>query len=93
VRLVVRGDPEAVSFLVEDDGIGMAPDVLARAGEPFFTTKGPNAGMGLGVFLARGVAESLGGALALESVQGRGTTVTLRVPRAPGRPRTAGGAP
>lgn len=65
---------------VVDRGRGMTPDVLARAGEPFFTTKngdGLGRGMGLGLFLARVVLERLGGDLALESAAGRGTTVTL----------------
>ena len=65
---------------VADRGRGMTPDVLARAGEPFFTTKngdGLGRGMGLGLFLARIVLERLGGDLALDSTAGRGTTVTI----------------
>src|SRR5262249_11724279 len=52
---------------VRDHGAGMAPDVLARAGEPFFTTKAPGTGMGLGIFLARATMERLGGSLELAS--------------------------
>jgi two-component system sensor histidine kinase RegB len=70
---------------VEDRGSGMPPDVLARAGEPFFTTKN-GGGMGLGLFLARVVLERIGGALELDSTVGRGTTATLLLPAAePGR--------
>jgi two-component system sensor histidine kinase RegB len=68
---------------VQDRGAGMAPDVLAHAGEPFFTTKnggGITRGMGLGLFLARVVLERLGGELLLDSAAGRGTTVTLVLP-------------
>jgi two-component system sensor histidine kinase RegB len=65
---------------VSDEGRGMAPDVLARAGEPFFTTKGTGEGMGLGLFLARTFAEQLGGGLTLTSTPGVGTQVELRWP-------------
>jgi len=68
---------------VRDRGPGMTPEVLARAGEPFFTTKnddGRDRGMGLGLFLARAVAERLGGDLAIESAAGRGTDVALTLP-------------
>ena len=65
---------------IEDDGHGMSPEVLARVDEPFFTTKPPGHGFGLGVFLARSVVEQLGGALDISSVEEVGTTVTLRLP-------------
>jgi two-component system sensor histidine kinase RegB len=63
-----------------DQGKGMAPEVLARVGEPFFTTKEPGRGMGLGLFLARAVVESVGGTLAIDSRTGGGTTVSVIVP-------------
>ena len=62
----------------------MAADVLSRVGEPFFTTKGPGAGMGLGVFLARTVLASLGGELEFASRPGRGTTARVRLPAVAG---------
>ena len=68
---------------VVDRGVGMAPEVLARAGEPFFTTKsaeGAGHGMGLGLFLARVLLERLGGSVEIESTPGGGTTVTLLLP-------------
>ena len=64
---------------VTDSGPGMSPEVLQRAEEPFFTTKGSR-GMGLGLFLARTVTEELGGGLQIASELGRGTEVTLRLP-------------
>jgi len=65
---------------VSDHGSGMAPQVLARAGEPFFTTKAPGRGMGLGLFLTRAVVERLGGQFRIDSDPGRGTTAVLALP-------------
>jgi two-component system, sensor histidine kinase RegB len=56
---------------------------LARAGEPFFTTKPTGSGMGLGLFLARSLVEKVGGRLAIASQPGRGTTVSVVLPCAP----------
>jgi two-component system sensor histidine kinase RegB len=70
---------DAVRFEVRDDGSGMSSDVLARVGEPFFTTRAPGEGMGLGLFLARALAERLGGRLWLESAPQQGTTAFLEV--------------
>lgn len=71
------GDAE---ITVEDRGAGIPRDVLDRIGEPFFTTKQPGRGMGLGVFLARTFVESRGGALVIESTAGVGTRAIVRVP-------------
>jgi two-component system sensor histidine kinase RegB len=60
--------------------LAIPADVLARVGEPFFTTKQPGRGMGLGVFLARAFVESRGGALVIESDPGRGTRAEVRLP-------------
>ena len=67
---------------VLDRGVGMDSDTLSKAGEPFFTTKEPGRGMGLGLFLARTYAESLGGKLEVDSALGRGTKATLALPLA-----------
>lgn len=65
---------------VRDNGCGAPPEVAARAGEPFFTTKGPGRGMGLGLFLVRTFAERLRGHLAHRFRPGRGTEVEIRLP-------------
>ncbi len=65
---------------VEDRGAGMSPEVLARIGEPFFTTKDPGQGSGLGVYIARTLAEQLGGALEVLSQPGQGTTARITIP-------------
>jgi signal transduction histidine kinase len=68
---------------VTDDGAGMPPEVLRRAFEPFFSTKGEGKGSGLGLPVARALIESLGGELRLESRPGQGTTATLTLPESP----------
>ncbi len=69
-----------VRLSVTDTGTGMTEEVLARAAEPFFTTKPPGEGTGLGLALAHELAEQTGGSLEISSTPGRGTTVTLRLP-------------
>ncbi|CAH2603148.1 Histidine kinase [Rhodovastum atsumiense] len=65
---------------VTDTGTGMDAATLARAGEPFFTTKPLGIGTGLGLPMARGFAEQSGGALQIDTKPGEGTTVTLWLP-------------
>lgn len=65
---------------VEDRGSGIPRPLLPRVGEPFFTTKQPGRGLGLGVFLVRAFVESRGGELTIESTQGVGTSAHMRIP-------------
>jgi anti-sigma regulatory factor (Ser/Thr protein kinase) len=71
-----------VEMAIRDDGIGMAPDVLARACEPYFTTKPPGRGTGLGLAVCDGLVRQLGGRLTVESELGVGTCVRVRLPQA-----------
>ncbi|MGE0755594.1 MAG: sensor histidine kinase [Pirellulaceae bacterium] len=80
VELTARRAAQGILLMVRDRGPGMTPDVLARAGDPFFTTKEPGKGMGLGLFLARNVIERIGGRLHIDSVPGTGTTVAIELP-------------
>jgi two-component system sensor histidine kinase RegB len=80
IRVEVAQSGAEVAFSVVDEGPGMTDVVLARATEPFFTTKPRGEGMGLGLFLAQSVAQQLGGRLELESAQGRGTRSKLVLP-------------
>jgi two-component system sensor histidine kinase RegB len=80
VRVIVAQRNAAVRFEVRDDGTGMSPDVMARAGEPFYTTRPAGSGFGLGLFLVRTFADKWGGEFQLSSTAGAGTTVTLDLP-------------
>jgi signal transduction histidine kinase len=71
-----------VMVTVRDTGLGMLPEVKARAFEPFFTTKGPGAGSGLGLSQVFGTARQSGGDVQIESDPGKGTAVSVFLPRA-----------
>ncbi|SED71035.1 His Kinase A (phospho-acceptor) domain-containing protein [Rhizobiales bacterium GAS191] len=71
---------EYVALFVVDSGRGMTPAVLERAIEPFFTTKPPDQGSGLGLSMVHSFASQSGGALTMASTPGRGTRVTLHLP-------------
>lgn len=75
-----------IILIIADRGSGMDAQLLARIGEPFFTTKAPGRGMGLGMFLARAVIEGVGGTLSLQSELGKGTTARVTLPLSPGAP-------
>jgi PAS domain S-box-containing protein len=72
-----------VRLSITDDGLGMDAATLARATEPFFTTKGVGKGTGLGLSMVHGIAQQSGGALQLESSPTEGTTVSIYLPVAP----------
>lgn len=65
---------------LSDDGVGMEPSVLARAVEPFFTTRGDGHGTGLGLSAVHGMARQAGGQLSLYSEPGVGTTARIYLP-------------
>ncbi len=73
-----------VAMTLSDTGTGMTTDVLARAFEPFYTTKEVGRGSGLGLSQVYGFAKQSGGAALIDSEPGRGTSVTLLLPRATG---------
>jgi signal transduction histidine kinase len=75
----IRSEADQVRISVHDDGPGMAAEDLERAFEPFFSTK--EEGTGLGLPIARRIAQAHGGDLAIESAPGRGTAVHVLLPR------------
>ncbi|GLR47560.1 response regulator [Sphingomonas astaxanthinifaciens] len=81
--LIIRAEHEGerVAIRVIDHGVGMSADVAQRALEPFFTTKGPGQGTGLGLSMAYGVALAAGGELSIDSRIGEGTVVTFLLPK------------
>lgn len=85
VVVSAHSDEGGCRIVVADHGSGMSEDVARRAAEPFFTTKPVGEGMGLGLYLAQDLARRAGGLLAIDSVPGRGTQVTLLLPRGLGR--------
>lgn len=84
VELSVFAEPRdavaGVRFVARDTGVGIAPEILPQIFDPFFTTKPEGEGTGLGLSLAREIASTHGGQLAVESVVGQGTTMSLWLP-------------
>ena len=80
VRVTGETKPGVLRFIVKDSGMGMPGAVLHRIAEPFYTTKPPEKGMGLGIFLARTFAEDMGGTLVFDSQVNQGTTAILELP-------------
>jgi two-component system, NtrC family, sensor kinase len=75
-------DRDVMSVEVEDNGIGIAPENVARIYDPFFTTKGVGRGTGLGLAVSYGIVQEHSGHIAVESAPGRGTTFRITLPTA-----------
>lgn len=84
IRSGAEGDWVWVS--VQDTGSGIPPDIMNRIFEPFFTTKAVGSGTGLGLSLSYGIVNKHGGKIEVASVQGQGTTFTVRLPVTPPKP-------
>jgi two-component system NtrC family sensor kinase len=84
-RLVVRTwggvGPDQVRLSVADTGVGIAPDVLPRIFDPFFSTKHETKGVGLGLAVVYGIVRRHEGRIDVESHPGQGTTFTITLPR------------
>src|SRR5207237_10874896 len=82
VRSSLERAGEELRMVVADNGVGVPEPLLRRIGEPFFTTKEPGRGSGLGLYLARHVVEREGGEMRVDSTEDLGTRVTLTMPEA-----------
>ncbi len=82
VEVDARWDATELTFEVRDRGPGLTAAVEEHAGEPFFSTKEPGEGMGLGLFLARSTVERLGGVLRLTNRDGGGAVCRVELPLA-----------
>ncbi len=80
VALKIARDGDSVRLEITDDGTGIRPEVLDRIFEPSFTTK--SSGTGLGLPIVKRVVDDLGGTIKIESGEGNGTTVVIRLPEA-----------
>ena len=81
VRTYDSGDD--VVFEVSDNGPGIAPELLPRIFDSFFTTKPPGVGTGLGLPISQGIVRALGGEITVETQLGRGATFRVRLPAQP----------
>lgn len=80
VRVRTMVERDRVEFRIRDTGKGMSDEELGRAGEPFYTTKEPGRGMGLGLFLTRNVVTRLGGALEFRRIPDSGMEAIVSLP-------------
>jgi signal transduction histidine kinase len=88
VTLLVQSSPRTVTFAVEDDGVGISAASAQRATEPFFTTKPPEEGTGLGLMIAQEIIGHHHGTLTLTPLPDRGTRAHVEVPLPASEPTT-----
>ena len=81
IRITTIGDADRLAVEVADSGTGISSELLSSIFDPFFSTKGPGKGYGLGLAICSSLAESLGGAITVESREGAGSRFRLWIPR------------
>ena len=82
LKIATRGLGEQVALVVEDNGVGMTPQVMKHIFDPFFTTKDIHEGTGLGLPVVHGIVAAHGGTIEVESTPGRGSKFEVRLPLA-----------
>ncbi len=82
IAVAVVAEADRVSLRVTDSGPGIAPEIASHIFDPFYTTKPPGEGTGLGLFLSYGVAEAHGGTLTVDSTPGQGASFLFTLPGA-----------
>lgn len=84
-KVVARTEarPGSIRILVSDNGIGIDPVIRERVFDPFFTTKPPGKGTGLGLSISYGIVRAHGGEIHFDSVPGKGTVFTVKLPVGP----------
>jgi len=81
IEVIARGDGQGRAVItVADNGCGINQESLSKIFMPFFTTKAPGQGTGLGLSVCHSIIDSLGGELTVESAKGEGTTFTVHIP-------------
>jgi two-component system NtrC family sensor kinase len=81
VSISVKNDAQNISLIIADDGPGIPADVVPKVFDPFFTTKEVGQGAGLGLAISHHIMEECNGTMDIASEAGKGTTVTLEIPR------------
>ncbi len=81
IAIILEGMVEEVALSVRDTGEGIPKENLERIFEPFFSTKPPGEGTGLGLFVTRGIVEKLGGSIEVESRLGHGSSFCVKLPK------------
>ncbi len=83
ITVIVENQGDQVVLTVKDTGRGIPKENMERIFEPFFSTKAPGEGTGLGLFVSRGMVERLGGTIIVESQLGKGASFCVRLPKHP----------
>jgi signal transduction histidine kinase len=81
ITISLKSVGEEVALTLKDTGQGIPKENLKRIFEPFFSTKSPGQGTGLGLFVTRSIIEKLGGAIEVESQLGHGTSFQIKLPK------------